>query len=57
MIGVKLHQYFYVKYRIRLLYPKLRAIIEYQPKGHCKYYPIGEFNHINFLNMCDFRTA
>ena len=38
---VKLIQYYYVKYRIRLLYPKLKCVVEYHNKGHSKYYPIG----------------
>ncbi|KAL3116894.1 hypothetical protein niasHT_002557 [Heterodera trifolii] len=37
---VKVHQYFYIKHRIRLLYPQLKCIVEYHSKGHCKYYPL-----------------
>ncbi|KAL3083619.1 hypothetical protein niasHS_008273 [Heterodera schachtii] len=37
---VKVHQYFYIKHRIRLLYPQLKCIVEYHNKGHCKYYPL-----------------
>ena len=39
---VKVHQYFYIKHRIRLLYPQLKCIVEYHNKGHCKYYPLGK---------------
>lgn len=39
---VKVHQYFYIKHRIRLLYPQLKCIVEYHSKGHCKYYPLGK---------------
>ncbi|KAL3081146.1 hypothetical protein niasHS_012672 [Heterodera schachtii] len=37
---VKVQQYFYIKHRIRLLYPQLKCIVEYHNKGHCKYYPL-----------------
>jgi len=40
-LDVKIIQYYYVKYRIRLLYPKLKCVVEYHNKGHSKYYPIG----------------
>uniref|UniRef100_A0A914IF92 Uncharacterized protein n=1 Tax=Globodera rostochiensis TaxID=31243 RepID=A0A914IF92_GLORO len=40
---VKVHQYFYIKHRIRLLYPQLKCVVEYHNKGHSKYYPLGKF--------------
>ncbi|KAL3110914.1 hypothetical protein niasHT_014851 [Heterodera trifolii] len=39
-LDVKVQQYFYIKHRIRLLYPQLKCIVEYHNKGHCKYYPL-----------------
>uniref|UniRef100_A0A914GRN5 Uncharacterized protein n=1 Tax=Globodera rostochiensis TaxID=31243 RepID=A0A914GRN5_GLORO len=39
-LEVKVHQYFYIKHRIRLLYPQLKCVVEYHNKGHSKYYPL-----------------
>lgn len=36
-----MQQHYYVRHRIRLVYPKLKCVMEYQSNGHhSKYYPI-----------------
>ena len=39
-LGVSVQQHFYCRHRIRLMYPRLRCIIEYGKSGHNKYYPL-----------------
>jgi len=39
-LGVSVQQHFYCRHRIRLMYPRLRCVIEYGKSGHNKYYPL-----------------
>ena len=39
-LGVTVQQHFYCRHRIRLMYPRLRCVIEYGNKAHNKYYPL-----------------
>lgn len=39
-LGVTIQQHFYCRHRIRLMYPRLRCILERGKGGHNKYYPI-----------------
>ena len=39
-LGVNVQQHFYCRHRIRLMFPRLRCVIEYGKSGHNKYYPL-----------------
>jgi len=39
-LGVTVQQHFYCRHRIRLMYPRLRCVIEYGNRAHNKYYPL-----------------
>uniref|UniRef100_A0A183C306 SH2 domain-containing protein n=1 Tax=Globodera pallida TaxID=36090 RepID=A0A183C306_GLOPA len=56
---VKVHQYFYIKYRIRLLYPQLKCVVEYHNKELLAIEESGEesdkstedHNYLDYLNF------
>ena len=39
-LNVSVQQHFYCRHRIRLMYPRLKCVVEYQKSGHYKYYPL-----------------
>lgn len=38
-LGITVQQHYYCRHRIRLMYPRLRCIVEHGGSGHNKYYP------------------
>lgn len=46
-LSVTVQQHFYCRHRIRLMYPRLRCVVEYGKGGHNKYYPLELLEIVN----------